>query len=369
MMVSTYPENLRPISLDNVHQIREVGSIAVPDGTIRGLRYSPDSKYLAVLVDNELILWDVQTAMHHLSFPHYAFINSAAFSADGKYLLTNSKSMHDPDATGSELHCWNVETGEEIYTWKPSVGFADAIAFNPQNPSIVALMSYERNLRTLTNYPDPRVKSVIDTSNIGIELWDGQNLMRRVVDFIDREGMHRLEHRLLAFSRDGKTLYGCVNGDGDKQHRRWIVAWEVLGDNNVRSLTESSEYEYVESFTLNQQETYLAFRSLKAHAGQVTVRHLLSDKVVYHDTVNFPHYIDFDREGDILVVGRLGSASPVKKVVDLVNVKDGKLIRQLHVRALRPALAFSPDNRSLAIEMYEDELSDREKIVLWGIPQ
>jgi len=229
-----YPQNLEPINVDNIGQLREVGGFNFPEGLIRGLRYSPDSKYLAVLLDNEVILWGIQAAMKHLSFPHFAYIESAAFSSDGKLLLTNSKSMLDSEATGSELHCWDVETGKELYQCKPEVGFVGAIAFNPQNPSIRALTSFERTLQTRTSEHDHKITTMIDSFNIGIELWDGENLVRRVSDFIDREGMHRIDERLLAFSRDGKTMYGCAGPYSQKQ----VFAWEGLGSGDIHTVTE-----------------------------------------------------------------------------------------------------------------------------------
>jgi WD40 repeat protein len=358
-----YPQNLKPISVDNINQLREIGGFNFPEGIIRGLRYSPDSKYLAVLHDNEVILWDVQAAVKHRSFPHFAYIETVAFSADGKILLTNSKSMLDSEATGSELHCWDVETGAERSRWKPSVGFAGAAAFNPQNPAIRALTSFERTLQTRTSEPNKKIIHRVDSFNVGIELWDGENLVRRVSDFIDRERMHHLNGRLLAFSRDGKTLYGCAGPISQKQ----VFAWEYSGSGDVRLVTEPGECSH--GLELDPHEEYLTVSDVLA--GQLTVRHLKSNAVVYRDKDPYfqPYYFSFDGQGQLLVVGRMVGGQSSRKIVDIVSLNYGKLVRRLNLKAYCPYVAFSPDNRTIAVQMSQDEILGMEGIVLWGVPE
>jgi WD40 repeat protein len=310
----------------------------------------------------------MQTAIKYRSFPHHAYINSAAFSADGKLLLTDTKSMLDAEAVGSELHCWNVETGEEVYRWKPQVGFTGAVAFNPQNPNIVALTSFERDLRIPNEPRDPRLRAIIKKYNAGIELWDGTNLIQRFNYFTQfyRECTDELEERILHFSRDGKTLYGCLQCGGMPPQKR-VFATEYLGSGDSRLVTEPGECS--DHLELNRQENYLAVSNVSA--GRLTVRHLDSGKVIYSDIddVYLPYCLDFDGEGQMLVVGRMRAGQSSTKVVEIIDVARGKLLRKLTTRAVRFFAVFSPDNRILAVEMYQDEDASMESIVLWGIPQ
>src|SRR5689334_18201644 len=75
------PGSLKPITTDNVDQMVSLGALTFPR-RITGIGYSPDAKYLAIRLDNKVILWDINTSQEYAVFEHDAdtWIETFAFT-------------------------------------------------------------------------------------------------------------------------------------------------------------------------------------------------------------------------------------------------------------------------------------------------
>jgi WD40 repeat protein len=342
------PGSLKAITADNVDQMVILGALSFPD-RLTGVGYSPDGKYLAIRLETRMVLWDVNAGQEYASFEHNAWVETFDFTPDGKALIVSAGNVFTKTAIGSTLHYWNIATRQEIYTWKPQVGFVNSIAVNPQNPEIVALLSSERQ------FVEGR-HNAITTSNSGVELWDGTNLITRYTDFRQfyREGYNKLSDRVLEFGHDGKTVFVCLDNGGHFSGQ--VLAWEGLGNGDLYAISEPDEC--FMGLKLDRAGKKLAISN--APAGKLSVRDLASGAIIYNneDAHQLPYRLEFDGTGDILIVGRSPKGREAGRV-DFVNLQTGETVRRLssHVGSI----TFSPDNTALAIESKE--------VLLWGIPQ
>src|SRR5262249_21128970 len=82
------PGSLKPITTDNVDQMISLGALDF-SGRITGIGYSPDAKYLAIRLETKMILWDMHTSQQYAVFEHDAWIETFAFTPDGKSLIVS----------------------------------------------------------------------------------------------------------------------------------------------------------------------------------------------------------------------------------------------------------------------------------------
>ena len=293
----------------------------------------------------------MHTSQQYAVFEHDAWIETFAFTSDGKSLIVSAGNAFNKTTTGSKLHRWNVATAQEEYTWNTQVGFANAIAANPQNPDVIALLSCKRE------FVEERPNSIM-TSDSWVELWDGKKLITRYTDFRQfyREGFNKLNDRVIEFGHDGKTVFVCLDNGGGHFSGQ-ILAWEGLGTGELRAISELNAC--FMGLKLDHQGNNLAISN--APAGKLSVRKLTSGTIIFaHEDKNqLPYMLEFDAFGSILVVGR-NTKERQSGRVDLINLQTGETIRKLPSKHVG-AITFSPDNTILAIQT--------DAIELWGIPQ
>lgn len=352
------PGTLQLISIENIDQIAALGKLEFPEDRVTGIYYSPDGKYLAIRLETKVVLWDMHTSQQYAVLEHNKWIETLAFSPDGKSLIVSAGNVLGKTISGSKLHYWDVATAQEVYTWTPQVGFVNAIAFNPQNPEIIALMSMEREL--IGN-------NGMRPFNAGIELWDGTNLIQRYTDFRQfySEGYNKLNDRLLEFGHDGKTIFVCLFNSDGLQHGGQVIAWEALGSGSLQAITDKNACFF--EMKLNRQGNHLAVSN--APEGKLSVHDIESGAVVYShiDTEQLPYQLEFDSTGNILAVGR-NPKNRTEGRIDLINLTRSEKIWELPINHVGD-IAFSPNNTLLAVEITGNRKSGNQAIVFWGIPR
>jgi WD40 repeat protein len=99
-----------PISLRDRATGKELGRLTGHGGKIPALRFSPDGKTLASVGADQHCTWDLTTRAQrsHFTLPaRRPLLTSAAFSADGKLLVTS-------ELFTDSLLLWDLATGEEV---------------------------------------------------------------------------------------------------------------------------------------------------------------------------------------------------------------------------------------------------------------
>jgi WD40 repeat protein len=108
-----------------LQQVMGIGGVAqtfAGDGS--GGVFSPDGSYLLTDDNTVLRLWDIATGDEIREFAgHTGYIDSLAFSPDGRYVLSSSG-----DKTA---RLWDVETGEEIRQFVGHTATVTTVAFSP----------------------------------------------------------------------------------------------------------------------------------------------------------------------------------------------------------------------------------------------
>ncbi len=223
-LLSTVPSATEPLAVMNVHQIALLGQfgrdnvrdvmwspdgrtiallgtrgvwlyddptltqpprlLAVASGTISTMLFSPDSRYLALAVENEAArdfavhLWNLQSdRVEHVMTGHTGAITTLDFSADSRLLATGS--------ADSTIRLWNMETGEPAHVLWDHVDTVLSVDFSPDAGLLVS------------------------AGDIAARLWDAETgalLDRYNGDWTEysKQDPHITNAQ---FSRDGKTVF------------------------------------------------------------------------------------------------------------------------------------------------------------------
>jgi hypothetical protein len=267
--------------------------------------FSPDGRLLAsgscgqgniiICTQGEIRLWDVATGSLVRSLTgHTSWINSVAFSPDGRLLASGS--------ADSTIRLWEVATGEELLTLYDY--FVRSVAFSPDG-------------RLLASGSDDKT----------IKLWDvGGRLVRILTGHTDRV-------RSVAFSPDGRLL---ASGSRDKT----IKLWEVASGREVRTLSGHTG-----------SVTSVAFspdgRLLASGSADDTIK--LWEVASGREVRTLSGHTDWVTSVAFSPDGRLLASGSYDNTIKLWEVASGNLVRTLigHTDGVT-SVAFSPDGQLLA---------------------
>lgn len=87
--------------------------------------FSPDGQLLVSTAENTVFLWGVADgSLLHALTGHRWWVDSAAFTRDGKILVTGSNDVHTAGRSHGEINFWAVESGELLRSEDPGAGVA-----------------------------------------------------------------------------------------------------------------------------------------------------------------------------------------------------------------------------------------------------
>jgi WD40 repeat protein len=136
------------IVLWDIHTGKEVRRIKrkFPHAAVTNFRFSPDGKTLAVTLGHELFLYELATGKERPlpGGPRDRLLGSAAFSPDGKRLVTGCTSDKQlerlpPYMPLIDLVVWDVATGKRVASFPGHEGWLVDVAFAPDGKSFATV--------------------------------------------------------------------------------------------------------------------------------------------------------------------------------------------------------------------------------------
>ncbi len=332
------------------------------------INISEDGRFIVydnIITDNTIDLFDIQAGKVIRSYTgHKDYVQSAAFSADGRYIVSGSS-----DKT---IKLWDVKTGFVLKTFIGHKDEVTSVSFSPDGRFIVSgggnndrtvrvwNISSKSLVLTLTGHTNavetvcfsPDSKYVVSGSADGtVKFWDlatGENVKtypRSFVEFVTA----------IKFSHDGKYL---VCGKTDKI----IGLWDVATDKEI--LLPGDKLEIPRVFfspdgksVLNTNDD-LGKKNISVkrwswnEAEKVTIVEGVKEIMQKVNKVDDGYFTIPGYSNDYKNVICYSSANNAS-TVDIVDLKTSQRIKTFEVEAGIDMTAISPDGKYLVIGTYK----------------
>ncbi|WP_318656356.1 nSTAND1 domain-containing NTPase [Streptomyces canus] len=206
---------------------RKLRTITVPDGSVRGIAFSPDGRTVAAASVTTVRVWDVATGRKRRGFTGHPYPEAVAFGPDGRTVA----------AAGLDglVRVWDVATGR---TRAVGGGRIDgrAVAFSPDGRTYAVvraggsvqlrevatgivrhtLKDVPVGMNELAFAPDGRTIAVPSPGDT-VRLWDTASGAARATMTAGHHGRGTMK---VALGADGRTLVTSNNGDPDVRVHR-----------------------------------------------------------------------------------------------------------------------------------------------------
>ena len=198
-------------------------------GFVESVAFSPDGKTLASGSEDQTIkLWDVATGGNIATLKgHTGSVEAVAFSPDGKTLASGSS-----DQT---VKLWDVASGKNTITLKQLGNMINSVAFSPDGRTLAVATGNGNNAAVAR-----------------VVLWDVASRGK-----IATLKGHSAAVNSLAFSPDGKTL-----ASGSDDHT--VKLWDVTTQKNIATLEGQGQPNSLESVAFSPDGKTLASGSLSS---------------------------------------------------------------------------------------------------------
>ncbi|BFO22681.1 hypothetical protein SHKM778_90690 [Streptomyces sp. KM77-8] len=199
---------------------RKIRTFAVPDGSIRGMDFSPDGRTVAVSSLAAVRVWDVATGLGRHSFTSHPSPQAVAFGPDGRTVAAVS--------FGGRVRVWDVATGRTRNVHDGRIG-GEAVVFSPDGRTYAGVLTDGSvQLReTTTGSVRHTIRGGAGDLNEVDFAPDGRTLAAPgpgdTVRLLDTDsgtaramvtaGHHGRGYMDVALSADGRTLVTSSNGD------------------------------------------------------------------------------------------------------------------------------------------------------------
>jgi WD40 repeat protein len=239
----------------NPIQIKEIGTLTGHEGFVNSVAFSPDGKTLASSSrDGAIKLWDVATQHEIRTLKgKVSTVPSIAFSPDGKTLAAGACAQQ----TGSRcpdgiITLWDISSGNELRTLKGHSEMVVSVAYSPDGKTIASGardnmikiwdVDTGQELGILTGHTgwifsvafSPDGKTLASSSlDHTIRLWD----VKSGQELRQLTGQTPGWAHAVVFSPDGKTLFsgGCLQPQ-DACTAGGVLMWDVTSGQVIHTL-------------------------------------------------------------------------------------------------------------------------------------
>jgi WD40 repeat protein len=355
LMMVGLPGLINTAQADTVGPIKSMPPHPVGHNSwVNSVAFSPDGRYaLSGSLDATMKLWNVATGEEIRTFTGHTWsVSSVAFSPDGRYALSGSE---DKDNT---LKLWEVATGAEIRTFTGHTESVYSVAFSPDGRYALSGSSDETlklwnvatgdEIRTFTGHtesvysafsPDGRYVlsgSLDDT----LKLWDVAT-----GDEIRTFTGHTNWVRSVAFSPDGRYV---LSGSNDKT----LKLWDVGTGTEIRTFTGHTND--VESVAFSPDGLYALSGS-----GDYTLK--LLEVATGAEIRTFTGHTSSVYSVAFSPDGRYALSGDGHNILKLWDIESGTSLHTLGYSHNIDDIAISPDGRYALSGSYDDTLK------LWNV--
>lgn len=313
------------ISLANASQIKQLATLNLNSGRVRGVAWAPDGRTLAVGAMNSVQLWDVSAGKRLATLHgHNGQVYQLSWSPDGRLLASG--------ADDNTTRIWDVQNRSAVHVLQGAASVILSLAWSPDGKRLAAgsdtdiVQIWER-----ATWAKPA-------------LWSGPGMPGQY-----RAGRFRQGVYSVAWSSDGKYAAG-VRYDG------YVRVWNARSGQLLHALVSSNQP--------NGVSWSPSGHVLASSSDDGTVQ--FWDVATYKNTRTLQS-TDQDQAGWAYAIpwspdGRLLATSRNAGIVQIWDASSGKelAVLQGHSDSVWTA-AWSPDNLRIAAG------SDDGSVSLWGV--
>jgi WD40 repeat protein len=222
-------------------------------GFVESVAFSPDGKKIVSgSQDNTARVWESATGKEIAKIIHDGSVRTVAYSPDGRYVVSGSED--------NTVRVWEAATGNEIARMTHE-DYVDSVAFSPDNKYVVS-GSLDKTARVWdfsTGKEIARVThdgyvSSIDISPDGRYVVSGsEDGTARVWETNTGIEIARVKHNYgvtsVAFSQDGKFI---VSGSSDGH----VIVWDSLTSNEIARMNQDAP---IFSIAISPDDRYVVF--------------------------------------------------------------------------------------------------------------